>query len=268
MKILSWLLATLFLSPLTIAVFGEYAKADPPPSTFNQTSRMYRFARLTIVDLDKMLAELGIKVYACRLDNGSIQRYRGVGACLYESVNYTFKEERSSTIWLWVLNEKNQYLPPLKLEWKTRHTNWPDLIGEFAFLSFENILGHFAKKSNQVVSEKGASACTTKISSVRDLGNFIGDILITFPKGRKVSEYFVIKKLDGLDVHRISLHATTPFFLNKKRAYKIQATVQSDNSESLHIVMLTNFNLVSRRDSCFKGSIQRMSTDPAVSQLP
>ncbi|GEM_PF-2709300 len=269
MKTLSWLLATLFLSPLAMAVLADGPVFTPAiPTAFDEASKVYRFVSGAVLDVDQILTEIGIKVYACKLDNRTSQNYRGVGACIYESANYTFKEKQSSVIWLWVLNSEGKYLPPLKLEWKTSHTSWGALGGEFIFLSFENFFGRFIRKVNRVVKDEGSSACSVGSPTDRDLGNFIGDISITFPKGRKVSEYFVIEKLDGLNVEQISMHTTTPFYLNKKRAYKVQATVKSDRSEYLHISMLTNFNLVSQRDSCFKGSLQRQIADPAGSPLP
>ncbi|MBL7555913.1 MAG: hypothetical protein JNM24_08845 [Bdellovibrionaceae bacterium] len=267
MKTLSWLLATLFLSPLAMAVLAE-GPAPALPTSFDKASKVYRFVSSAVFDIDKILTEIGINVYACKLDNSTSKSYRGVGACIYGSANYTFKEKKPSIFWLWVINPEGKYLPPLKLEWKTGHKDWGSLGGEFAFLSFENFFGRFTRKINRVVSEEGSSACTTSSPTDRDLGNFIGDISITFPKGHKVSEYFVIEKLDGLNAEQINMHAATPFYLNKKRAYKVQATIKSDGSEYLHISMLTNFNLVSQRDSCFKGSLQRQIADPAGSQLP
>lgn len=269
MKTLSWLLATLFLSPLAMAVVTDGSPFEPAiPAAFDEASKVYRFVSSAVFDVDKILNEIGIKVYACKLDNSTSKNYRGVGACIYDSANYTFKEKRPSIIWLWVLNSEGKYLPPLKLEWKTSHKGWGALGSEFIFLSFENFFGRFTSKVNRVVSEEGSSTCTASNPTDRDLGNFIGDISITFPKGRKISEYFMIEKLDGLNAEQISMHATTPFYLNKKRAYKVQATVRSDRSEYLHISMLTNFNLVSQRDSCIKGSLQRQIVEPAGSPLP
>jgi len=268
MKTLSWLVATLFLSPLAMAALTDEAIASNPPKAFDKTSRVYQFISKA-VDVDAILNEIGIRVYACRLENSPTPiTYPGVAACIYASANYTFKERRSSTVWIWIQSADGQFLPPLKLEWKIGHKNWASLGGEFAFLAFENFFGHFAKKVHRAVNEKGSSACTTNSPTDKDLGNFIGNISITFPKGRKISEYFVIDKLDGLNAERISLQSTTPFYLNKKRAYKVQASVQSDNSEYLQISLLTNFNLVSQRDSCFKGSLQRQTADPSGGQLP
>lgn len=253
MKLLRWLLATLFLSPLSMAVpFDPMA----PPSSYDKVSGSYRFVQSSIFDIDDMLRNLGINVYACRLDNGSAISHPGVGACLYDSARYTFKEKRASKIWVWVLNEQNQYLPPLILEWKNTHTGWFKFGGEFLFLSFENILGQITKKANRVVSQQGASTCTTMTPADQDLGNFIGDLTITVPKGRKVSEYFVLKNVDGLDAEKILIHASTPYYLNKKRAYKIKATVLNGQQEGIEISMLTNYNLISRREACFKGSLE------------
>lgn len=266
MKMLSWLLATLFLSPLLLS--APTTAADAPPNAYNEASRTYRFISSFIVDIDKMLKELGIKVHSCRLENGAPVNFPGVGACVYESVKYTFEHKQASRIWLWVLNDQGQYLPPLLLEWRNTHLGLFKLGGEFIFLSFENFFGNLTRKANRVTSETGKSTCSVASSNDRDLGNFIGDISITIPKGHKISEYFILNNIDGFDAEKITIHATTPFYLNKQRAYKITAIVQNGQRESIQVSMLTNYNLISQRESCFKGSLEHKGKDSEGQPIP
>lgn len=263
---MSRFLAALFLSSLLNA--APTTTNDAPPTSFVDASKTYRIIQSAIIDIDKMLKDAGIRVHSCRLENGTPVNYPGAGACIYESLKYTFKDKKPSRVWLWVLNEQGQYLPPVLLEWKNSHTGIFGLAGEFVFLSFENFFGHLIKKTNKVVTENGKSTCTVSDPMDRDLGNFIGDISITIPKGRSVSEYFIIDSLDGFSAEKVNLSAKTPFYLNKKRAYKITAIVQNAKQESISISMLTNYNLVSQRDSCFKGSIEHFSGNKEGQNIP
>jgi hypothetical protein len=266
MKSLSWLLATLFLSPLLLA--APTTTADAPPTAYDEASKTYRFIQSAIVDIDIMLTEIGIKVHSCRLENDNPVNFPGVGACIYESAKFTFEQKKASRIWLWILNEKGQYLPPLLLEWQNSHSGLVNLGGEFLFLSFENFFGPLTKKANRVTSAQGQSTCSISGPTDRNLGNFIGNISITIPKGRKISEYFILNSFDGFAAEKISVQATTPFYLNKKRAYKVTALVQNEQQESIQVSMLTNYNLVSQRESCFKGSIERKSKDSEGPAIP
>jgi hypothetical protein len=266
MNVLSWLVATLFLSPFLLA--APTSTADAPPTTFDEASKTYRFIQSAIIDIDKMLTDAGIKIHSCRLENGSPVNYPGVGSCIYESVKFTFEQKKASRIWLWVLNDKGQYLPPLLLEWQNTHNGLFKLGGEFLFLSFENFFGYMTKKANRVSSVDGKSTCDVSSPTDRDLGNFIGDISITIPKGRKISEYFILNNIDGFAAEKISLHATMPFYLNKKRAYKITAIMQNGQQESIQVSMVTNYNLVSQRQSCFKGSLEHKSKDSEGPSIP
>lgn len=266
MKVSSWLLATLFLSSLLQA--APTTAADAPPTVFDEAGKTYRFVQYFIFDVDKILNDVGIRVHACRLENGPTINYTGVGACIYESAKYTFETKKSSRIWLWVLNEHGQYLPPVLLEWKNTHRGFFSLGGEFIFLSFEKSLGRFTRKKNRVESDAGQSTCTVSNPTDRDMGNFIGDLSITIPKGRKISEYFLLNQLDGFDAEKVTLHTTTPFYLNKQRAYKVTAIVQNGQQESLQLSLLTNYNLTTQRNSCFKGSLERKLDESQGQHIP
>lgn len=254
MKVLRWLLVTLFLYPFAIGVPLELST---PPTSYDKASVAYRFIQLAIFDLDEILKDVGISTYACRLDNGSNISYPGVGACIYESAKFTFKEKRASRILVWVLNDQSQYLPPLVLEWKNSHSGLLKFGGEFVFLAFEDFFGHLVRAANRVSTEKGSSPCSVANEVERDLGNFIGNLTITIPKGRKLSEYFAVKNFDGLSAEKIILQAETPYYLNKKRAYKVTAITQNEHGEGIQVSMLTNYNLISQRQACFKGSMER-----------
>ena len=125
-----------------------------------------------------------------------------------------------------------------------------------------------------MASVGGKSTCDVSDPTDRDLGNFIGEISITIPKGRKISEYFILNNIDGFAAEKISLHATTPFYLNKKRAYKVTAIVQNGNQESIQVSMLTNYNLVADpelktdRGTCFKGSLEHKGKDSEGPAIP
>lgn len=251
MNIASWLIATLFL---TIPTLGD---SNVPPSAYDKTSILYRLIQGAIFDIDSSLTEAGIKVHACRTNmEEAIASHPGIGACLYEAANYTFKTKKSATISLWVLNAQGQYLPPLKLEWKNTHTGWFTFGGEFLFMSFENFFGTMVKQTHNITAVPNQDSTSCRIAQLpsSDLGNFIGNLVITIPKGRKISEYFVFTKLDGTNAESISIQAKMPSYINKKRTYQMRGQILSDQMEVIEISLVTNYNLISRRDACLSGT--------------
>ncbi len=247
----SWLLATLFLSQIVLA------EAESVPVTFQDPTKIYSFMQSRVFDIDSMLEKIGITAYACRLQNGEKNiDHRGIGACIYESANYTFKEKMPSTILLWILNDQGQYLPPVKMVWKTSQTGWFSAGQEFLYLSFESIMSIFVKNSLNLKSEKAGEDCSVERDTRTDLGNILGDLEISIPKGRKISDYFKITKLDFLDTQKISLSTKMPFYLNKKRSYKVTGILLNDKSEMIHVSLFTNFNLVKSRDFCLASALK------------
>ncbi len=250
MRILSWLVAALLLT--------QFSKADPSalPETFQDPDLFYRIAS-HFFDLGASLEKLGVNVYACRLENGpNPVNHRAISACLLESVDYTFKTHRPSTIWIWVLNSQGQYLPPAKMEWRNTHTGWFNFVSEFLYLSRDK--GGQRKRVGLVPgasSSVDSDDCKATRSTEGDLGNFIGDLVITVPKGRKVSEYFFITVLDSIDVSKLTLNAKMPFYQNRKKTYKISATLLDRQSETVSVSIFTDFNLITQRDYCADGTI-------------
>ena len=250
MKILSWLLAALLLSQL--------AKADPSalPETYQESDWFYRIVS-HFFDVGASIEKLGVKVYACRLENGPTPvNHRAIGACLLESADYTFKTHKSATIWIWVLNSEGQYLPPAKMEWKNTHTGWFNFASEFLFLARDK--GRQRRSSGFVHnanSSKEVEDCEVTRTTETDLGNFIGDLVITVPPGRKVSEYFVITALDLINVEKLTLNAKMPFYQNRKKNYKISATLLDRKAETISVSLFTDFNLITQRDYCASGTI-------------
>lgn len=198
---------------------------------------------------------MGVQVYACRLENSAVAvSYHGIGQCLFESLKYNFKKKKSSTVLFWVLNKEGQYLPPLKLEWKNTHTGWWKFSNEFLFLALEGLQGRFIKKEDIYLSNREKGTCLVAEIPNRDLGNFIGDLTLTIPKGRRLTEYFNVSALEHVRTERVSLSVRVPFYLNKKRAYKAKIAYTSDKAEIIEISVLTNFNLITQRDFCISGN--------------
>ncbi len=250
MKLLSWLVAALLLT--------QISKADPSslPDSFQEADLFYRIVS-HFFDVGASIEKLGVKVYACRLENGPTSvNHREIGACLLESADYTFKTHRPSTIWIWVLNSQGQYLPPAKMEWRNTHSGWFNFVSEFLYLSRDH--GGQRKKYGLVPNANSSlesGDCEAARSTETDLGNFIGDLVITVPKGRKVSEYFVFTALDSIDVNTLTLNAKMPFYQNRKKTYKINATLLDRQAETVSVSIFTDFNLVTQRDYCANGTI-------------
>jgi hypothetical protein len=265
MKILVCALLSLLL--FTQASFAAEAEL---PQTYDKQRVLYFLIRHIAFDVDEILEEMGMKVYACRLENsGKAINYRGVGPCLYDSMNYTFKEKKSSTVWVWVLNDQNQYLPPLKIEWKHSHSGFFKFISEFLFLTFEESYSKRVKDIQNVLPISQDKKCKVASLPNQDLGNFIGDLVITIPKGRHISEYLKFDALKRIDTQKLSINAKVPFYLNKKRAYQVSANYQNPQQETLSVSILTDFNMVTPRKFCLSGNVDIIRpANPGTAVVP
>lgn len=243
---------------LAIAFTTHVRAADDAnllPQSYSKQNVYYTIIQKTVFDLDEVLQNIGITVYACRLQNAGLTKdFKGVGACLFESIKYNFKEDRASTVYAWVLNEQGQYLSPLKIEWKNTHKSWFGLAQEFLFLAFENHMGWSVKAENNISSTR--SSCQGDMISSKDLGNFIGDLIITIPKGRTLHDYLRFNVLKQVDTDKLTLRSQTPSYIDKKRTYQLFSKYQNRNAEIVELRLFTNYNMIRRRDFCVSGHAQ------------
>lgn len=270
MKAARWLLATLFLYQML------YADPNSLPEGYAKTSLIYGVFENLLFDTDSAVKEIGLNVYACRLENENAKiSYYGLGPCLFDSINYTIKEKKPSAIVVWVLNDKGLYLPPLRLTWQHSHSGWIRFGKEFIYLAFEKLSGLWVSRANNINDPAAAVTCAVDRPIKGDIGNFIGNLSIAFPKGQKLSDYFVLKSvqgektetatlnpivpivdtLDKFKAESVTVNTTMPFYLNKKRVYKVNGTIANDRSETLNISILSTYNLVAgaKRDFCVNG---------------
>lgn len=263
MRLLGWLIATFILSQAVMA------GANDPPIKYDKTSLFYRFVQKVVFDLDSLLEEIGIKAYACRLENSTVTTsYQSIGACLYESANYSFKEKKPSTIIVWVTSAKGEQLPPLKLEWKNSHRNWLYFTHEFLFLAFEKGFGKIVKNTQNMKSIPQQSQCKVAKIPSGDLGNFLGDLTITIPKDRRLYEYFNFKIFDWVKTEQLRLRVQMPTHINRKRAYRVLSVYQNDRLETVRLSFITNYNLIISRESCVDGNYQIYKPATLSSVMP
>lgn len=250
MRLLNCLLALLLLVNIT------FAQQSAPPVLFDKQPFVYFLLRHIVFDLDKILIEIGLQVKACRLDSEVLLRnHEGAGACLYEAIHHTIKFKRSSVIVLWVTDEKGNVLPPLKIEWTHSHSSFFKFANEFLFMSFENLFKGSVKAEHNVSSVSETGKCTLLKEQNRDLGNFIGNMIIHVPPGRRIAEYLKFGILKDVDTQKLVLSAQVPVYLDKKRVYQAKFNYQNPQAETMEISIATNFNLVSQRDFCIKGNL-------------
>lgn len=255
---------------LTLILAAQFSIAADTylPQQYGKQSIYYSVVQKALFDVDELLQNIGIKVYACRVQNSlAPKEYRGVGPCLFDSIRYNFKEKKPSTIYVWMLNSQGQYLPPLKLEWKNTHKSWFGFSYEFLFMAFENQLRWFVKgETNLQVAE---AFCRQPNVPDRDLGNFIGNISITIPTDRRLDEYFNFGIIKQIQTDKLDLKVRTPSYIDKKRTYQILSQYQNKRGDTVELALFTNFNIIQRREFCMNGHLEfKRPTVPVTGAMP
>lgn len=253
-------------SLLIISVVG-FSQVETPPTAFDKELFMYKVVKKVAFDADQAFKDMGLKVHSCKISTSKKDyAFNSLGNCLFVAIDSSIKNQNYSSVKLWILNEKGQYLNPLIINWKVAQKNWLKFIYEFVELSFEDFFDFFRKKNNS------SNACAIKTSEflTKDIGNFLGNLEIRAQAPWRLSDYFknedIFKSKQFSNANGVELTVKAPEYLNGKKIYEARAVLNSDIQSSLEgsslvLNIRSNYNLILSRDFCVAGRAEMLTPE-------
>lgn len=254
---------------LTLTLVG-HSQTEAPPTAFDKELFMYKVIKKVAFDADQAFKDMGLKVHSCKITTTKKEyAFNSLGNCLLVAIDSSIKNQNYSSVKLWVLNEKGQYLQPLIISWKVAQKSWFKLIYEFVELSFEDFFNYFRKKNDKT----NPCALISGDFLTKDLGNFIGNLEIRAQEPWRLSDYFknedLFKAKQFKNANGIELTVKAPEYINGKKMYEVKALLNSSIESSLEgsaflLNIRTNYNLILSRDYCVAGHAELITPNSAV----